>query len=432
MILSLSRHERQVSLSGHEQERSRGDEIHSLLPIAYCLLPLAYCLLPLASCLLPDPKPNMNLHKSATILVIDDTPDNIRLLSAILTEHDYKVRKAISGQTALSTIEKSPPDLILLDIMMPDMNGYQVCQSLKKQNSTRDIPIIFISALDGIVDKVKAFEMGGVDYITKPFHDGEVLARIETHLTLRKQKIILQSQAQRMIQQNQKLRREIEERKRTEIALRLAQEKSDKLLLNILPSTVVDKLQNNVEGNFAERFEMATVLFADIVGFTPICQQISALELVGLLNQIFSKFDQLTEKHQVEKIKTIGDAYMVVGGIPVSQPNHAQAIAEIALEMQAEISQFQSILRDSLDMRIGIHSGSVVAGVIGRKKFIYDLWGDTVNVASRMESLGEAGKIQVTSETYLLLKDEYKFEKRGMIDVKGKGMMETYWLIGRA
>ncbi|MEC4802865.1 MAG: PAS domain S-box protein [Jaaginema sp. PMC 1079.18] len=220
---------------------------------------------------------------------------------------------------------------------------------------------------------------------------------------------------------------DITQRKEAELALYLEQEKSERLLLNILPRAIADQLKQ-YQGSLAERFDEATVLFADIVGFTPLSARISPLELVSLLNQIFSAFDKLADKHGLEKIKTIGDAYMVAGGLPVPNQNHAEAIAAMALEMQQEVQRFRSHLDKPFEIRIGINTGPVVAGVIGIKKFIYDLWGDTVNVASRMESQGEAGRIQVTAQTYERLKDRYNFCKRGQIFVKGKGEMIAYWL----
>lgn len=209
-----------------------------------------------------------------------------------------------------------------------------------------------------------------------------------------------------------------------------AREQSDRLLLNILPAPIAERLKVT-EGCMAEGFEQATVMFADIVGFTPLSARVSPLELVSLLNQIFSEFDQLTEKHGLEKIKTIGDAYMVAAGLPVPRTDHAEAIAQMALDMQDCINSFQTYRRDRFQIRIGINTGPVVAGVIGTKKFIYDLWGDTVNVASRMESQGNPGKIQVTQATYEILQHKFLFVGRGAIAVKGKGEMTTYWLTGR-
>ncbi len=226
----------------------------------------------------------------------------------------------------------------------------------------------------------------------------------------------------------QLVRSEIMSRTESEQALREEQKKSEQLLLNILPGCIADQLKES-DQLIADSFTNVTVLFADIVGFTEISSQASPGELVELLNQIFSIFDQLSQQYGLEKIKTIGDEYMVVGGLPQPQVNHAQAIADMALAMQAHAEKF-TFRGQAIALRIGINTGSVIAGVIGRKKFTYDLWGDTVNVASRMESSGIPGKIQVTEITYQLLKDQYKFLERGLIPIKGKGEMMTYWLVG--
>ena len=220
---------------------------------------------------------------------------------------------------------------------------------------------------------------------------------------------------------------DITTRKQAEAALRLEQEKSDRLLLNILPQPIADRLKQD-PSIIADTFAEVTVLFADIVGFTQLSARVSPTELVSLLNEIFSTFDQLAERHSLEKIKTIGDAYMVVGGLPIPRKDHAEAIAQMSLDMLDAISDFSNTHNQDFRIRIGINSGPVVAGVIGIKKFIYDLWGDTVNTASRMESHGKPGCIQVTSTTYQLLQEKYIFESRGAIEVKGKGMMNTYLL----
>lgn len=211
---------------------------------------------------------------------------------------------------------------------------------------------------------------------------------------------------------------------------RKAQEQSDHLLLNILPKAIAERLKLQSQ-TIADSFEDATVLFADIVGFTQLSARISATELVQRLNEIFSTFDRLAQQHGLEKIKTIGDAYMVVGGLPTPRADHAEAIAEMALDMQQEIRHFKRDDGEPLLIRIGINSGPVVAGVIGLQKFIYDLWGDTVNTASRMESQGLPGCIQVTATTYERLREKFIFEERGVLQVKGKGEMVTYFLKGR-
>ncbi len=231
---------------------------------------------------------------------------------------------------------------------------------------------------------------------------------------------------------NAELEQRVEERTAD---LRLEKERSEHLLLNILPEPIAELLKQDTKA-IASAIEEVTILFADIVGFTPLSSQVPPIELVSVLNEMFSIFDHLAEQHGLEKIKTIGDAYMVVGGLPLPKANHAEAIADMALEMQAALSQFQAPLErfnigSKFQIRIGINTGSVVAGVIGIKKFIYDLWGDAVNIASRMESSGEPGRIQVTEATYERIKNQYIFEKRGKIPIKGKGEMMTYWLVGK-
>ncbi|NER37831.1 MAG: HAMP domain-containing protein [Oscillatoria sp. SIO1A7] len=213
-------------------------------------------------------------------------------------------------------------------------------------------------------------------------------------------------------------------------ALSEEQEKSERLLMNMLPRAIASQLKEG-QSNIADGFAEVTILFADIVGFTKLSERIAPAQLVRLLNELFSAFDRLTEQHGLEKIKTIGDAYMVVGGIPIPRQDHAEAMAEMALDMQRELHRISAERGEDFNIRIGINTGPVVAGVIGTKKFIYDLWGDAVNIASRMESHGVAGCIQVTDSTYKILQDKYRFKERGIINIKGKGDMTTYWLLDR-
>ena len=206
--------------------------------------------------------------------------------------------------------------------------------------------------------------------------------------------------------------------------------RSEGLLLNVLPRTIAERLKRR-PGVIAEAHAEVTVLFADIVDFTPFAERTEPERVVGVLDEIFSAFDALAERHGVEKIKTIGDAYMVASGLPESRPDHAEAMAEMALDMQAEFGRLCEPLALELTIRIGMDSGPVIAGVIGRHKFIYDLWGDTVNTASRMESHGLAGRIQVSEETQRRLRHQYEFDERGEIEVKGKGLRRAYLLVGR-
>lgn len=223
---------------------------------------------------------------------------------------------------------------------------------------------------------------------------------------------------------------DITERKLIQEALKFEQEQTKTLLLNILPAPIAQRLQKG-ENPIAERFEEVSVLFADLVGFTEFSSRKTPEQLVSVLNVIFSNFDQLAKQYGLEKIKTIGDAYMVVGGVPIYRPDHAQAIAKMALSMQTAIVNVNAQIGEAFKLRIGINSGPVVAGVIGLNKFIYDLWGDTVNTASRMEVNGIPGEIQVTAATYERLKGQFFLEKRGRIPIKGKGEMTTYLLRGQ-
>jgi adenylate cyclase len=535
----------------------------------------------------------------ADILVVDDTPDNLRLLIRILQKNGYKVRPVTNGVSAWEAIESSRPDLILLDIMMPQLDGYELCKKLKAQPQFREIPIIFLTALEEAINKARAFEIGGADYITKPFQVKEVLARVGNQLAVRNLQLELQAKNQKLTEQNELLQKEITDRlqvemetrlllratqaiskaddfesaidlilglicraiewnlgeawipssenkvlksargryvsdprlsefrqatwqltfdrgvglpgrvwqsqqpewiedvsiasekiflrsetaasvglkaafavpiladsevlailvfyrekalscqprllelvsavatqlgamiqrKQAEAALRQQQKQTERLLLNILPKPIAERLQKE-QKSIADHFDEVSVLFADLVGFTEFASQKTPTELVEILNGIFSEFDKLSESHGLEKIKTIGDAYMVVGGLPTPRTDHASAIALLALEMQAALARFNEKIGEGFHLRIGINSGSVVAGIIGISKFSYDLWGDTVNVASRMESNGLPGRIQVTVATYERLKEKFMFEERSPISVKGKGKMQTYWLLG--
>jgi len=226
------------------------------------------------------------------------------------------------------------------------------------------------------------------------------------------------------------LAKSLQETQEKSVRLAAEQEKSERLLLNILPEAIADRLKQDSQA-IADGFGEVTILFADVVGFTELASRLSPKELVSRLNDIFSRFDALAEKHKLEKIKTIGDAYMVVGGLPEPRADHVSAIADMAIDMQHAIRQLNQETGESFSMRMGINTGPVVAGVIGTKKFIYDLWGDTVNVASRMESHGMPGSIQVTEATYRQLQTGYQFEERGVIHIKGKGDMKTYWLQGK-
>lgn len=359
---------------------------------------------------------------AGTILVTDDEPANYRILEEYLSECGLDVVTASNGKKALELATSNPPDLILLDVVMPGIDGFETCRRLKAHEATAEIPVIFTTSLSRTAEKVKGFRAGAVDYITKPFQLEEVLARVTAHLTIRALQTSLQLR-------NEQLQQEIIERKRVEAALRRSQKQSEQLLLNILPQGIVKRLKEN-PGAIAHQYDEVTVLFADIVDFSRLSSHLAPSELISLLNDIFSIFDELADRHDLEKIKTIGDAYLVVGGLPIARPDHAEAIAAMALDMHLAITEFKNRDGEPFTMRLGINTGPVMAGIIGRKKFSYDLWGNTVNIASRMASLGLSGHTQVTQTTHDRLCDQFKFNKRGVIDVKGKGEMTTYFLVG--
>jgi adenylate cyclase len=213
-------------------------------------------------------------------------------------------------------------------------------------------------------------------------------------------------------------------------ALQVAQDRAETLLLNVLPRSIADRLKLDSH-TIADQFSSASILFADVVDFTPKSEHLAPAEVVGLLDHLFSHFDALADRYGLEKIKTIGDAYMVAAGVPLPRPDHAQALVLMALDMVEAMRSSDEVGHLGLELRIGVNSGPVVAGVIGRKRFLYDLWGDAVNTASRMESHGTAGRIQITRATYELLGDEFECEPRGTIAVKGKGQMEVWHVLGR-
>jgi guanylate cyclase len=222
----------------------------------------------------------------------------------------------------------------------------------------------------------------------------------------------------------------VRQREQALAALQVEQDRAENLLLNILPRSIAERLKTD-STTIADQFAAASILFADIVDFTPLSDQLQPAEVVGLLDDLFTHFDSLAERYGVEKIKTIGDCYMVAAGVPTPRPDHARVMALMALDMREAMRSEHGVGHLDLELRIGINSGPVVAGVIGRKRFLYDLWGDAVNMASRMESSGTPGRIQVTRATCELLRDEFELEPRGTVPIKGKGDVETWYLVGR-
>lgn len=345
-------------------------------------------------------------RQEASLLVVDDKESNRDFLSRRLIKQGFSVDVAENGQQALNLLRDHDYDLVLLDIIMPELDGYQVLERLKQDERLKHTPVMMISALDEIDSVVKCLEMGAEDYLQKPFN--QIILTTKINASLERSWLRAREQAHNR-------------------TLKLEQEKTEKLLLNILPKSIAERLKNG-ESSIADRFDDVTVLFADIVNFSELSANISPEQLVEKLNAIFLAFDLLTESHGLEKIKTIGDAYMLVGGMPTPCPDHVNAVADMALEMQQVIHQMNAEDGGNLSIRIGIHTGPVVAAVIGKHKFSYDLWGDAVIVASRMESNSLPDHIQISDATYQRIKENFIFDKRAPIEVKGQGSMQTYFL----
>lgn len=347
--------------------------------------------------------------RSSRILVIDDNAASRDVLERRLTREGRKVTAAASGAAALDLAAAHEFDLILLDLIMPEMSGYEVLRRLKAAEQTGHIPVIVISALDEIDSVVRCIEAGAEDYLTKPFNPTLLRARVDASL----EKKWLRDREKQFIA-------DLEREKR----------RSESLLLNILPQSIVNRIRDG-ETTIADRVREATILFCDLVGFTTLSQNLSADRVIDFLGRIFSAFDRLAAEHGVEKIKTIGDAYMAAAGIPEAQSDHALRVATLSLRMLEAVDEIAQATGIEFQVRIGIHTGPIVSGVIGKHKFAYDVWGDTVNTASRMESHSLPGRIQVSAETQVLLDGQFRFEPRGMIEIKGKGMMETFFLNAR-
>lgn len=336
---------------------------------------------------------------NSRILIVDDIEENLRVLTETLTHEGFAPLQAKNGERALQIAEKARPDLILLDIQMPGMNGYETIEALKKNPLCRDIPVIFISALNQIEDKVKGFQAGAVDYVSKPFQKEEVIARVSTHLKLRR------------------AQQEIVEEK----------EKSDKLLLNVLPAAVAEELKQSGQST-PQNFSDVTILFTDFLDFTTKAEQMEPALLLSELNDMFTAFDDIMEKHQCERIKTIGDAYLAVCGMPLPVKDHAERIVQAAADIRNYLNERNLSQPIKWEIRIGVHSGEVVGGIVGSKKYLYDVFGDAVNTASRMESLCPPMAVNLSEATAGKLAGAFSLSEAREADVKGKGKMKMYLL----
>jgi adenylate cyclase len=317
-----------------------------------------------------------------------------------------RITCAAGGNEAIALIKKEKFSLVLLDLMMPDLNGDEVLKATKSDPDQRDIPVVMISA-DTDADKVsQCIELGEDDYLPKPFNPTILRARIGAAL-----------------------RRHSLRALESEYLGKLENEKRhcENLLRNILPAEVVTRLRNG-ESNIADHFDDATVIFADVVGFGKITARMKAYEIVACLNQLFSEFDKLAEDAGIEKIKTIGDNYMAVAGVPTPCSNHARRATKFALDMVAATGRLRARLPAPFTIRVGLHSGVVMAGVIGTRKFAYDVWGDTVNIAARMEAASEPNRVLASAATVKALGSDYALDGPHKVETKEGRLLEAFFV----
>ncbi|WP_416545111.1 adenylate/guanylate cyclase domain-containing protein [Limnohabitans sp. DCL3] len=362
------------------------------------------------------PSVSSDFEKAKVLLVDDSRLIRMGLRRSLVEIGLTDITEAGDGREAIETLVREPFDLMLLDMEMPEMNGMEVLAVLRDTPHHPWPPVIVISGGTSLEDAVRCIELGAEDYLSKPFNPVLLRARVKTSV---ERKRLRDQDAMRMRQ----LKRQHE-------ALASEQAKTEQLLLNILPRKIAQRLKSGEE-HIADAFPNVSVLFADMVGFTAMSRTMTASALVEVLGDLFSRFDLITEKHGLEKIKTIGDCYMLAGGVPDPMDDHAHAVIDAAIEFCTALEEMRERTGGALRMRIGVHSGPIVAGVIGLRKFTYDLWGDTVNVASRMESTGEPGRIHVSVNTANLIKNDFKLESRGSIEVKSLGQVETFFVNGR-
>ena len=324
------------------------------------------------------------------VLIVDDAAENLQVLSGLLKDK-YRVKIAKNGEKAIElTNATEKPNLILLDVVMPGMSGFEVCAQLKSDDSTKNIPVIFITALNESADETKGFSVGGADFIAKPFHPEVVLARIQTH-----------------------------------IELQAAKQKSDTLLKVLLPENVVNDLINKGK-HIPEIHNNVSILFFDFVGFTNMTTQMNPQDLIEELSGIFTDFDEICSKHHATRIKTIGDAYMATTGLGNDDSNHAINLVKTGIDFINYLNHRNQTSAYKWQCRIGIHSGSVIAGIIGKNRFAYDILGDDVNIAAKVESAGVPMKVTITEATKQLCANEFVSESIGKVMLKRRGEMELF------
>lgn len=327
------------------------------------------------------------------VLIIDDTPTNIAVISGLLKD-SFRTKVATNGEKALviaSGAEK--PDLILLDVMMPGMDGFEVCRRLKANPATSHIPVIFLTGKTDAEDEEKGFAVGAVDYIHKPFSGPIVLARVKTQLTL--QTALWQA--------------------------REARNQADELLHALLPKAAADEIRT-IGTVIPRRYENVAVLFCDVENFTSYCDAHEPEDVVSRLDALFVIFEQVAARHGLEKIKTVGDAFMAAAGLLHEVEDPIGSAVRCGLEMASTLIDAQL----GWEVRVGVHAGPVVAGVVGQERYQFDIWGDTVNVAARMAGQGRQGGVALTEDIWRKISGAFQSDPLGDLEIKGKGKLTAF------
>ena len=366
------------------------------------------------------------------VLYVDDEENNLNSFRAAL-RRNYNVYTALSGEEGMDILSKNDIHVVVTDQRMPNMTGVQFLQHIPPEKDNIRIILTVFSDIESIIE---AINTGMVyRYITKPWDKDELKITIDNAI----ETIMLRRNNKHLIEELKEYNEQLEEKvllrtkeieKQKEI-IEAAKLQSDSLLLNILPGEIADELKKFGK-SYARKHDQVSVLFADIKGFTSIAEKLTPVKLVTQLDEVFGAFDNIIAKHGMEKIKTIGDAYMCACGLPLADNENAIKSVNAALDMQHFIKEFGAANKIQnlpvFEIRIGIHTGPLVAGVVGLKKFAYDIWGDAVNLASQMEQHSEPGKVNISGETYSLVKNSFNCIHRGKIETKSKGEVDMYFV----
>jgi adenylate cyclase len=357
--------------------------------------------------------PDASAILKAKVLIVDDLAANVLLLERMLTGAGYEaVTSTLDPRAVHALHEKNRYDLIVLDLQMPGMDGFQVMEGLKDIEQDGYLPVLVITAQPD--HKLRALKGGARDFISKPFDMAEVLTRVHNLIEVR----LLHGE----------IRRKNEELKKLFDQVVAERKVSERLALHVPPDSIAARLQARPDVT-ADNFSDATILIADIIGFTDLTPAVSPDRMALLLEEIFTTFDGLASQHGLKRIKTLGNSYMAAAGVPVPADDHAARATRMALDMIEAVEHVRERSGHALQVRIGIASGAVVAGVIGKRMYVYDVWGEAVNIASRMESHGVAGHVQVSESTRRLLGAAFQLEARGALEVEGRGEVQT-WFVG--